>query len=150
MTACLHEDRSLSLQGQSSRWPGSLANDSSNKAVHCTADSRHHGLWPLRSSKPFYGLLCPVELFCFHCLSVPALTFPAPNAEGCVGTISEMMTVTQKAKQVFFCKKKEGENFSHFIRQELRCLTGLLKKQKNQKTAKTLPAVPACSVCHRH
>ena len=44
------------------------------------ADSQLTGPWPVDSSKPFRGLLCPVELFSFHCLSVPPL--PAPQHRG--------------------------------------------------------------------
>lgn len=44
------------------------------------ADSQLTGPWPVDSSKPFRGLLCPVELFSFHCLSVSPL--PAPQHRG--------------------------------------------------------------------
>lgn len=61
MTVCFHEDRSLSLQGQSSRWPGSLANDSSNRA----AGSRQPAHRPLASRlvKTFQRIIVPCRTF---------------------------------------------------------------------------------------
>ena len=104
MTVCFHEDRSLSLQGQSSRWPGSLANDSSTRA----AGSRQSALGPLagRLVKTFQRITVPCRtslLPQFVCVS-PATPAPPPNTEGGVGTISEIMTGTQTAKQILLQK----------------------------------------------
>ena len=105
MTVCFHEDGSLSLQGQSSRWPGSLASDSSSRA----AGSRQSALGPLagRLVKTFQRITVPCRTFLLLqsvCVS-PATPAPPPNTEGgVVGTISEIMTGTQKAKQILLQK----------------------------------------------
>lgn len=126
MTVCFHEDRLLSLQGQSSRWPGSLANDSSNRSLRA-AGRQFSGPWPVET---FQRIIVPCRTFLLP-LSVCASP-DDPQHRGMswhsIGNYDrEPEGKTNPSEEI-------GKCLSHFAKQELWSLVRF-KKQNSEDMA---------------
>lgn len=118
MTASLHEDRSLSLQGQSSCWPGSLANDFVKQgSAQQTASSPASGHSTRRNlsvdSVPRGTFLFPRSV----CAS-PDILRPQHRRMNWQSIRNDDRNPEGKTN----LKKKNKKFLSHFVRQELWCL----------------------------
>lgn len=142
MTAYLHEDGSLSLQGQSSCWPGSLANDFVKQgSAQQTASSPASG-HSTRRNLSVDSAPCGTFLFPRSVCASPDILRPQHRRMNWQSIRNddrnpEGKTNLEKKKEISqsFCKARvmvSREIFFFFNR-----------------TTKTLPAVPVHSVWHR-
>lgn len=143
MTVCFHEDRSLCLQGQSSRWPGSLANDSSNRA----AGSRQPARRPLagRLVKTFQRIIVPCRTFLLP-LSVFASPASPPTQRDELAQYRKLWQGPRRQNKSFY---RNWETFSVILQGKSHGPLWGLKRQKS-KDSKDITCCACPFTCPFH